>query len=59
VSVFLKHGKREWLGQEFTEKFAAELSAEPEVDICGERGEYHSFAFDGPLFREELPATQR
>jgi diphthamide synthase (EF-2-diphthine--ammonia ligase) len=59
VSVFLKHGKREWLGQEFTEKFAAELSAEPEVDICGERGEYHSFAFGGPLFREELPATQR
>jgi diphthine-ammonia ligase len=54
VSVFLKHGKREWLGHEFTEKFAAELSAEPEVDICGERGEYHSFAFGGPLFREEL-----
>jgi diphthine-ammonia ligase len=55
VSVFLKHGKREWLGQEFTEKFAAELSAEPEVDLCGERGEYHSFTFAGPLFREELP----
>jgi uncharacterized protein (TIGR00290 family) len=25
------------------------------VDPCGERGEYHSFAFDGPLFRHPVP----
>jgi uncharacterized protein (TIGR00290 family) len=25
------------------------------VDPCGERGEYHSFAFDGPLFRRPVP----
>jgi uncharacterized protein (TIGR00290 family) len=24
------------------------------VDPCGERGEYHSFTFDGPLFREPI-----
>jgi len=54
VSVFLTHGKREWLGREFTEEFIAELSADPEVDICGERGEYHSFAFGGPLFGKRL-----
>jgi diphthamide synthase (EF-2-diphthine--ammonia ligase) len=24
------------------------------VDVCGERGEYHSFAFGGPLFREPI-----
>jgi diphthamide synthase (EF-2-diphthine--ammonia ligase) len=25
------------------------------VDPCGERGEYHSFTFDGPLFRRPVP----
>jgi uncharacterized protein (TIGR00290 family) len=24
------------------------------VDACGERGEYHSFTFDGPLFRRPV-----
>ena len=24
------------------------------VDPCGERGEYHSFVFDGPLFRRPV-----
>ncbi len=27
------------------------------VDACGERGEYHSFTFDGPLFRSSVPFT--
>jgi len=24
-------------------------------DLCGERGEYHSFAFDGPIFNQPIP----
>ena len=24
------------------------------VDICGENGEYHSFVFDGPIFRKPV-----
>ncbi len=40
-------------GQLLTPAFRASL---PEgVDPCGERGEYHSFAFDGPLFRRPVP----
>src|SRR5205814_3465071 len=27
------------------------------VDPCGERGEYHSFTFDGPPFRRPVPFT--
>lgn len=27
----------------------------PGVDPCGENGEFHSFVFDGPLFREPIP----
>jgi uncharacterized protein (TIGR00290 family) len=56
VSVHLKCGKREWLGREFTRAFITELAAVPGVDICGERGEYHSFAFAGPMFRECVAA---
>ncbi|HXV37068.1 MAG TPA: ATP-binding protein [Myxococcota bacterium] len=26
----------------------------PDVDPCGENGEYHSFVYDGPIFREPL-----
>lgn len=27
----------------------------PSADLCGERGEYHSFVFDGPIFRSPVP----
>jgi uncharacterized protein (TIGR00290 family) len=27
------------------------------VDPCGENGEFHSFVYDGPLFREAIPFT--
>jgi uncharacterized protein (TIGR00290 family) len=33
--------------------FLAELPAN--VDPAGENGEFHSFVFDGPLFRERIP----
>jgi uncharacterized protein (TIGR00290 family) len=39
-------------GRLLTPSFRASL---PEgADPCGERGEYHSFAFDGPLFRRPV-----
>jgi diphthamide synthase (EF-2-diphthine--ammonia ligase) len=39
-------------GREFNEEF---LSALPEqVDPCGERGEFHTFAFDGPMFSKPV-----
>jgi uncharacterized protein (TIGR00290 family) len=42
-----------YCGQLLTPEFGASLP--PGVDPCGERGEYHSFAFDGPLFRWPVP----
>jgi diphthamide synthase (EF-2-diphthine--ammonia ligase) len=42
-------------GQLLTPDFRRAL---PEgVDPCGERGEYHTFVFDGPLFRRPVPFT--
>ncbi|WP_240965719.1 adenine nucleotide alpha hydrolase [Pseudoflavitalea sp. G-6-1-2] len=30
----------------------------PGVDICGENGEYHSFVFDGPVFKNPVTFTK-
>ena len=40
-------------GREFDAAFLAELP--PNVDPCGERGEFHTFAYDGPMFRRPIP----
>ncbi len=42
-----------WLGREINADFAAEM-LDRGVDPCGENGEYHSFAFAGPVFREPV-----
>jgi uncharacterized protein (TIGR00290 family) len=42
-----------WLGRITDERFAAEIE-KTGVDVCGENGEYHSFAFAGPVFEEPL-----
>lgn len=39
-----------WLGRIIDESFAQEI-ARTGIDVCGENGEYHSFAFAGPAFR--------
>jgi uncharacterized protein (TIGR00290 family) len=38
-----------WLGRITDERFAEEIAMSG-VDPCGENGEYHSFAFAGPVF---------
>ncbi len=40
-------------GRLLTPEFRRSLPAG--ADPCGERGEYHSFAFDGPPFRRPVP----
>jgi uncharacterized protein (TIGR00290 family) len=40
-------------GREFDAGFIADLP--PEVDACGENGEFHSFVFDGPRFAHAVP----
>ena len=44
---------RELAGRAFDAALLAELPAS--VDPCGERGEFHSFAWDGPPFRHPVP----
>jgi uncharacterized protein (TIGR00290 family) len=40
-------------GREFDEAFLADLPAG--VDPCGERGEFHTFAYAGPMFAHAVP----
>ncbi len=39
-------------GREFDAGLLGELP--PGVDVCGENGEFHTFAYDGPMFRQPL-----
>jgi uncharacterized protein (TIGR00290 family) len=43
---------RRFAGRDFDAGFVAELP--PSVDPCGERGEFHTFAYDGPMFRRRI-----
>jgi len=40
-------------GREFDAALLAEIPAS--VDPCGERGEFHTFAYDGPMFSRPIP----
>src|SRR5205085_8948609 len=40
-------------GRQFNEQFLKDLPAN--VDPCGERGEFHTFCFDGPMFKMSVP----
>jgi uncharacterized protein (TIGR00290 family) len=43
------------VGRNINAEFIASLPTE--VDPCGENGEFHSFAFAGPIFKQPVPFT--
>jgi uncharacterized protein (TIGR00290 family) len=44
-----------FVGRLYDKKFLADLPSS--VDPCGENGEFHSFVYDGPIFREMIALT--
>ena len=44
---------RSFAGREFDASLLDDLP--PSVDPCGERGEFHTFAYKGPMFAREIP----
>ena len=44
---------RSFAGRELDDSFFRDLPAA--VDPCGENGEFHTFVFDGPIFRNPIP----
>jgi len=53
--VDLKVLDKRFVGRRLDKQFLAELP--PDVDPGGENGEFHSFVFDGPIFKERIAYT--
>jgi uncharacterized protein (TIGR00290 family) len=45
----------QFAGRVIDEQFLSELP--PNVDACGENGEFHSFVYDGPIFKQRVSFT--
>jgi diphthamide synthase (EF-2-diphthine--ammonia ligase) len=42
----------EFVGREFNEQLLSDLP--PEIDACGENGEFHTFVYAGPMLERDL-----
>lgn len=47
-----KHLASEFVGREFDEQLLSDFP--PEIDPCGENGEFHTFVYAGPMFGHNL-----
>lgn len=48
----------EWIGRKIDRDFFKYLK-ENSIDICGENGEYHTLAVDGPMFKKKIRITEK
>lgn len=51
VAVNIEFLGNEWLGRKIDDEFIKDIKRLPDVDLCGENGEYHTFVYDGPIFK--------
>jgi uncharacterized protein (TIGR00290 family) len=56
TSVDLRALSPAYLGRSFDAQFLQDLP--PHVDPCGENGEFHTFVYDGPIFRSPISLRQ-
>jgi diphthine-ammonia ligase len=57
VSVKAEIFSEDWLGRRIDDAFLTDLkrlAKGTDMDVCGEKGEYHTVVVDGPLFKERL-----
>jgi uncharacterized protein (TIGR00290 family) len=47
---------QKWLGRKVNHRLIKEMGA-LDIHICGEKGEYHTFVTDGPLFKKRIDIT--
>lgn len=57
VSTLAEFMGDEWLGRKIDNDFAAELKTLGNIDLCGEKGEFHSFVYHGPIFNQPVNFT--
>lgn len=58
TSVQAEKLNQSWVGRTIDEKFIEDLKSVPNVDLCGENGEFHSFVYDGPIFSKRIDITK-
>ena len=49
---------KEWLGRRIDKKFVKEIKAIGNIDLCGEKGEYHTFVYAGLIFQNRIEFEQ-
>ncbi len=53
VAVDKRYLDETWIGREIDGAFVNDIRSQG-VDICGEAGEYHTFVYDGPIFKNPV-----
>ena len=57
VSVLKDSLGNEWLGRKIDNDFVKEIKGLGNIDPCGEKGEFHTFVYDGPIFKKPVEFT--
>jgi len=52
TSIDSNHLPKKFIGRHYNRDFLSELP--DDVDPCGENGEFHSFVYDGPIFKDPI-----
>ncbi|WP_055442330.1 ATP-binding protein [Lacinutrix himadriensis] len=55
VCASAKYFSEDFVGKTITQELIENLPKE--VDPCGENGEFHTFCYDGPIFKSPIPFT--
>jgi uncharacterized protein (TIGR00290 family) len=58
VSVNKHHLPQSWLGRDIDKNFIDDILKLEGIDPCAENGEYHSFVYDGPIFKRPVVFSQ-
>ena len=48
---------KEWLGRQIDREFIKDIEALGGIDLCGEKGEFHTFVYNGPIFTKPVEFT--
>jgi uncharacterized protein (TIGR00290 family) len=48
-------GAADMVGRGLDQETLRDITSRPDIDPCGEHGEFHTFVFDGPIFAQPVP----
>lgn len=51
--------EKEWIGKPVDRYFIEHLKKKPEIDLCGEKGEYHTLVVGCPMFKGSIEITEQ